>query len=216
MTKSQLEARPSMVYRYFREEKYADLMVSGAFRLSTLAACRAHEDAEQGDPGEGTQAYHSGTIRGGSDDPAFVEQARRSGISVGAGCSEISIDNCVSHNTVPDAYLLCTSRYRDDDYFSRSFGAYCVEIVSPAMALWHITNMLVALGKSQQGACAPVRYRERVYKGLEEMEHPVFVKPAIPYAPQREFRFAWIPQAPLTGPLDIVVPNLSHYCRRVL
>lgn len=215
MASSLPDPQPLLVYRYFRESRHADSMLRGAVRLSTLATCRAYEDAEQGDPDEGTQTYLSGTIKGGSNDAEFVEQARRSGISIGPGCSDILIDSCTSRRTVSDAYLLCTTSYRDDKLFSKSFGDYCVEILAPSVVLWHITRVLFSLGQTDRGSCAPVTYRDRVYTGLEVIEHPIFVKPAVPYAPQREFRFAWIPYGPLSGPLDVVVPSISHYCRRV-
>ncbi len=191
------------------------MMLKGAIRLTTLAACRAYEDAERGDPEEGKQTYLSGTISGGSEDPKFVEQARRSGIAIGPGCTGGHIENCTNVSTVPDAYILCTSTVRDDAHFSKAFGGYCVQIVAPWVVLQHISSMLFLLGKAKEGACRPVVYRDRTYTGLEEMHHPVFVKPAVPYAPQREFRFAWIPQGKIEGPLDIVVPNIAHYCRRV-
>ena len=206
---------PPVVYRYFREAKYADMMARGEFRLSTLSSCRAYEDAEQGDAGEGTQTYLSGHIVGGSGDPSFVEMARRAGISIGPGCSGIQISNCVRFNTVPDAYLLCTSLFRDDQYFSKSFGSYCVEIAAPALFMRHVSNLLFALGHATEGACAPVVYRERTYTGLEPMPHPVFVKPASPYAPQREFRFAWNPAGNPREHIDLVMPHISHLFRRV-
>lgn len=206
---------PLVIYRYLREEKHAELMLRGGLRLSTLAACRAYEDAEQGDSGEGTQTYLSGNISGGSNDPSFVEQAQRLGISIGPGCSDIQINDCTSFNQVPDAYLLCTSLFRDDSLFGKSFGSYCVQIAAPALFLRHISSMLFTLGKAQEGVCAPVVYRKRVYTGLEPMPHPVFVKPSVPYASQREFRFAWTPTGQLDGPLDLAVPNIAHLCRRV-
>lgn len=191
------------------------MLLQGSLRLSTLTACRAYEDAERGDPEEGTQTYLSGDIHGDSDDPDFIEQARRTGICIGPGSSNIQISNCRSFNEVPDAYVLCASLQRDDTLFAPNFGPYCVEISAPAHFLRHISKLLFRLGKAEDGACAPVVYRDRVYTGLEEMPHPVFVKPTTPYAAQREFRFAWTPIGSIEGPLDLEVRNVAYLCRRV-
>jgi hypothetical protein len=136
--------QPLILYRYFDEAKYADAMVNGFLRISTLERCRVYEDAHQGDANEGTQSYLSGSIKGGSEDTAFVEMAKRSGIRIGPGCSDISIIDCSNHTTIPNAYVLSTTMERNDNLFRESFGQFCVEIAAPALFYQHITSMLSA------------------------------------------------------------------------
>ena len=206
--------QPIVLYRYFDEAKYADAMTRGSLRISTLERCRAYENEHQGDEHEGTQTYLTGNIKGGSEDVAFVEMARRTGIEVGPGCSEISIIDCASHTRLPDAYVLSTAIERNDDLFRESFGQFCVEIVAPALFFWHISSTLSSRRLIDHGAYGPVIYRERSYTGLEDMPPIAFVKPAVPYAQQREFRFAWNPLG-ACAPIDIVAPRIRELCRRV-
>ena len=206
--------QPLVVYRYFDEAKYADAMTQGSLRISTLERCRAYENEHQGDALEGTQTYLSGSIVGGSDDAAFVEIARRSGIEIGADCSNISVVNCASYISMPDAYILSTAIERNDELFLECFGQFCVEIVSPALFFRHISSVLSSRRLIDYGSYGPVIYRNRNYTGLEKIPPMAFVKPAVPYAQQREFRFAWNPVG-TCEPADIVAPKIRELCRRV-
>jgi len=208
---------PPVVYRYFDESRFADGLVAGRLRLTTFEVCRGYESAEQGDREEGMGFYETGTIRGGSQDPDFVEVARRAGIGISPGCSNGHIEDCTSTTKLEDAYLYCVSCVRDDDYFASRFGPYCVEIVSPFLFGMHVTAMATGVGLVGNAGAGPVTYRSRTYTAMEDPFEPAFVKPES-YVPQREFRFAWLPTALASRPLkpaDLTVPQIAPLCRRV-
>ena len=209
-----MSGKPLIVYRYFDEAKYADAMTNGSLRISTLERCRAYENEHQGDAGEGTQSYLSGSIKGGSDDPAFVEMAMRAGFEIGPGCSDLEIHGAIHRTTIPDAYVLSTAIQRNDDLFADSFGRFCVEIVAPGLFFWRVSSVLAAQRLVNLGSYASVTYRERSYTGLEDMVPTAFVKPVYPYAEQKELRFVWSPVGPC-APVDIVAPSIRELCRRV-
>ena len=79
------------IYRFFKEEWQADELVKGNVWISTIETCREYEDPMQGDPDEATMVYNSGTIAGDGDDPNVQLIARRTGISIGNNCKNITI-----------------------------------------------------------------------------------------------------------------------------
>jgi hypothetical protein len=104
-----LDEHKESIYRFFPEKWQADALARGNVWLSTLGTCRAYEDPEQGNPEEAHETYNSGHAVGCSDDPDFVERARRSDINIGPGCSRITISNNTRRTSLPDAYVLCTT-----------------------------------------------------------------------------------------------------------
>jgi hypothetical protein len=205
------------VYRFFQEEWQADALACGDVWLSTLETCRAYEDPAQGDPEEAHETYNSGHAVGSSDDPDFVEIARRSGIHIGPGCSNITLSNNTRKTVLPNAYVLCTTTEFSPEKLSDTFGRYCVEITSPKEFFDRVS---ASLGKSipiKEAVADKVIYKDRHYTGMESPPGPIgFVKPPDLYATQKEFRFLWVPENS-TGltPFLLKCPEASYLCKRI-
>lgn len=109
-TLSNLLERNLSVFRYFDEAWKADALAAGDVWISTLGECRNYENPAQGDREEAHETYNSGYIRGNGDNPALVEIGRRCGIEIGPGCQNITLSNNTRITSIPDAYVLCTTR----------------------------------------------------------------------------------------------------------
>lgn len=205
------------VYRFFQEEWQADFLARGKIWLSTLETCRAYEDPAQGDPEEAHETYNSGHAVGGSNDPDFIEVARRSGIHIGPGCSEITLSNNTRKTVLPDAYVLSTTTNFSPDKLSATFGRYCVEITSPKDFFFRVSASLERSIPIKEAAAGKVIYKDRYYTGMESPPGPIgFVKPPDLYATQREFRLLWVPDNS-TGltPFLLNCPEAAHLCKRI-
>lgn len=205
------------IYRFFQEEWQADALARGEVWLSTLKTCRAYEDPEQGDPDEAHETYNSGHAVGDSDDPLFVEVARRSGIHIGPGCSNITISNNTRKTALPDAYVLCTTTEFSPDKLSETFGRYCVELTNAKQFFISVTESLESLVPIREAAAGKVIYKDRYYTGIEPSPGRIgFVKPPDLYASQKEFRFLWIPKNTNgLAPFLLKCPQVNHLCKRI-
>lgn len=178
------------VYRFFTEESHAEDFIRGKVYLSTLEKCRNYEDSERGDKQEGHQTYLSGHIVGDSNDPDLVEIARRTGILVGEGNKNISINNCTHTEIINDAYVLCTTINFLPENFEDTFGKYCVKIHNPKKFFITISKNLNSTQNIKNGVMGKVIYRDRHYTGLEPPPGPIgFVKPSKPYKIRRNLDF---------------------------
>jgi len=205
------------IYRFFQEEWQADALANGDVWLSTLETCRKYEDPQQGDPEEAHETYNSGHIVGGSDDPDLVEVARRSGIHIGPGCSDITISDNTRRTVLPDAYVLCTTTDFSPKKLSEKFGRYCVEIAYPKDFFVYVSGILEKSIPIREAAAGKVIYKDRFYTGMESPPGPIgFVKPPDIYAPQKEFRLLWVPKnSNGLNPFLLNCPEVAHLCKRI-
>jgi hypothetical protein len=212
-----LDEQGGSIYRFFKEAWQADALAQGDIWLSTLNTCRAYEDPEQGDSEEAHETYNSGHAVGGSDDPQFVEVARRSGIHIGPGCSNITISNNTRKTSIPDAYVLCTTTEFSPDKLSDTFGKYCVEITNPRQFFILASESLESVTSIRQAVAGKVIYKDRFYSGVKSPPGPIgFVKPPDLYASQKEFRLLWIPKSTIEmAPFLLKCPAVSHMCKRI-
>lgn len=208
---------PKKVYRFFDDPNHADALTEGKVWLSTLETCRAYEDPQQGDPDEATHVYNSGYAVGGSNDEAFKLIASRSGIMIGPGCSNITLNNNTYIEKLPDAYVLCTTEQFNPEKLSETFGKYCVEIEHPTEFFRIVTAALSKVLPIHQAACGPVAYRERKYTGLQNPPGTIgFVKPADKYQDQQEFRFLWLLNTvKKLDPFLLEVTECARFCKRI-
>lgn len=213
-----LDEHSKSVYRFFQEEWQADALARGDVWLSTLETCRTYENPEQGDSEEGHETYNSGHAVGGSNDQELVEVARRSGIHIGPGCSNITISNNTRKAVLPDAYVLCTTTEFSPEKLSETFGRYCVEITNPRHFFIAISEALEGIVSIREAAAGNVIYKNRLYTGMEHPPGPIgFVKPPDLYASQKEFRFLWIPRdANALNPILLKCPDVGHLCKRII
>ncbi len=206
------------VYKFFSKERYADSLVSGNVHLGTLNKYRIDEDDEQGDVGEGCQTYFSGNLAGGSNDPEFVEKARRANIGIGVGCINIKVENCASTEFLEDAYAFCTSTEYSPENMSKAIGQdYCVKIKDPRKFFEAVSKKLNSISAIRKAEMGKVIYSDRHYTGLEEPSGPIgFVKPVFPYGKQKEFRFLWHMQSvDKLESFRISCPEISKLCERI-
>ena len=212
-----LDKYNSPIYRFFSEEWQADALCRGDVWISTLETCRAYEDALQGDPEEATQTYKSGHIVGGSSDRNFVEMAARSGIHIGANCSNITISGATHVQKLPDAFVLCTTKEFKPENLTDTIGDYCVKISNPVEYFKRVSIELNKHVEIRQGIMGLVQYKDRVYTGLETPPGPIgFVKPSHQYSTQKEFRLMWIPEQDKTiKPFLLKCSSISNLCNRV-
>src|SRR5205085_8386763 len=83
-----------VIYRFFEDASYADALAAGQVWLSTLEKCRTYDDPLQGDPGEGSMLYKTGTvINRGLAKPTTLEIAQRAGIRIHPSCSNFTVDS---------------------------------------------------------------------------------------------------------------------------
>lgn len=172
------------VYRHVDQEAFAkDFVVGKCIWVSTLEKCRMYEDAEQGDPGEGTSFYSHGAIH--STHPDFKTVADRLGVS----CSgDLEMSGNVAINKIPDAYVVCLSFRKFDKALQKKFGEYCVcipNISSFAHKLLYAMSLKVPVVRAVYG---PVEYRSREYRDAEIEPVVPFIKPVMPFKAQREIR----------------------------
>lgn len=205
------------VYRFFSEEWQADALASGKVWISTLEICRTYEDPEQGDPQEAIEAYYSGHATGHGNNADFVEIAKRTGIVFGPECVNGTISNNVNIGYLPDAYVLCTTVEFSPDKLSETFGHYCVEITDPFEFFLKVSSALEKHESIHQAATGKVTYKDRAYTGLQDSPGPIgFVKPVDKYAPQKEFRFLWVPEnMDILNPVLLHCPEVKSMCRRI-
>lgn len=212
-----LDEHKESIYRFFSEEWQADSLACGDVWLSTLKQCRTYENPEQGDPEEAHEIYNSGHAVGGSNDLELVEQARRSGIFIGPGCSNITINNNTRVTSISDAFVLCTTINFSPEKLNDTFGKYCVEITNPMEFFVSISESLNTQYTIKEAAAGRVIYKDRNYSGMEIPPGPIgFVKPPDLYANQEEFRFLWLPEdSAELKPFLMKCPNISSLCKRV-
>jgi len=205
------------VYRYFDREEYAEAFARGEVFISTLKRCREYEDPLQGDKEEAYEHYNSGrAVTGDGSDPDFVAFAAKCGVRVAEGARGITIVDNTMTTYLADAFVLCTTLGFVND-LSESFGKYCVKISSVDKFARALTVSLNAKYKLAQSAHGMVSYQGRHYKELENSPGLLgFVKPADPYAPQREYRFLWTALDPTEIKGCVVLcPEISQYVTRV-
>ena len=206
---------PQAVFRFLKEKSQADDLLAGRVWISTLNACRAHEEGGRGDAGEASIEYNSGFANGDSGDAKLETIARRVGINLGPNCSNITINDCTSRNSIKDAFVLCTTLVYSPDKLSPVFGNHCVEIFDSEEFFRRVSSRLHAQHPIKEFARGPVIYRPRQFHGLESEPGPLgFVKPPDQYQDQKEFRMLWVPHDfSKLVPFLLNVPEVIPLCR---
>ncbi|MFJ3002211.1 hypothetical protein [Serratia liquefaciens] len=208
------------VYRFFDEEIHADNFCKGIIRISTLEACRGYENPEQGDAGEASWLQSIGSLFIKDAKGGRFESLEMAGISVHPSATNVLIENSCGLTKIPNAYVLCTTRHYDKNVFSESFGKYCVEISNAHDFCVMISRKIATHHKGIKiwGQYNDILYTDRLGVDLQgPSRHIGFIKPRIPYASQREFRFMWTleDEFAVLEKLDIECPEVIGICNRV-
>lgn len=213
-----IESRaPTVIYRYIKEEIYAEKMMKGYLYISTFQNCRDYEEAERGDKYENYLRYSSGTVSGKPNDPAVKHIAENLGISFGDSSEgDIHISHCVHNIRYKDALVLCTST----DYTSAmmdKFGKHCIAITNVPLFYKLVSEFLIENYSVYRGIAGSTIYNDRWYSGLEKppKSHIELMKPKI-YAWQKEFRLVWHPfQRKNLSAIEIYSEELKQVFQRV-
>jgi hypothetical protein len=214
------------LYRTFPKAEYADAFMSGKIFLSTLDRCREMEGDVRQDRGEGTITYFPGFVSGSDNTAALRMATQRVGIHVDErALSGVTIEKITSKNRLPDAYVLCLSRV-----IVPKFGQHVVRVDHPRFLFRALSKALGAFNEAlgaysgkpagEQGWMQSIQYRNRVYGGTGRgPPHIGFIKPATPFAEEREVRmlWSWISGKPVRpdGLLEIECPEAARYCARI-
>jgi len=187
---------PKIAFRAFDDRAHAIAFCRGHIRLSTLTRCRAIEDVQRRDVGEGEIRWQSGSLdfgQGGPDDYRQIRAARRLHIEVPPG-SGWRIENCMAVENIGNANLLCLSE--DAAVIARKFGQYVAEIPWPRRLLLCVNDAFEREGNRQNFAWGRVNYTGRDVNALAEPQAPIgFLKEGA-YADERELRMLWAPLDP--------------------
>lgn len=211
------------VYRFFDQAEYAEQFCKGKLRVSTLEACRGYENAEQGDKGEGVWQHTISDIHIPNAQDVDVSGLLYAGVRVDPSATNVVIKNVSGGKKIENAYVLCTTKLFNPDAFSTSFGKYCVEISNAQCFAHAVTEAIHKYHRDLKWVRADfgnVDYIEN-RSGVDfekPANHIAFLKPKNPYKSQEEFRFLWSLSEPHLDirPLDLNIPSIAKYCKRVL
>ena len=207
----------------FLEPYWADQMTgAGAVRIGTLYDFRRIESlgAERGDKDEGVRISltdgKAGLVAGESL-PWFVREALRIPPGIKIHFEEGAVLKV--HQNSPDMYVYCVCSKFDKSVMDR-FGGACVEIVDPERYFAPITRALdgwtaEGIRKISGFRFAACQYvpREQTWPKVVAYD-PAFRKPP-EYSHQCEVRAVWTtPAAPIT-PVNLSVPDILAWCRRI-
>lgn len=210
------EIAPQM-FRFLREPEHSAAISEGCVWLSTLSACRAYEAEGQGDAGEAIHEYDTGQLSGDGDDAEFRRRAAIRGVKVHPGAESIVIWHNNYTSTLVDAYVLCLTE-QDSPENRATFGQHGVRVRPPTDALIAISEALGAHYDVTTAMIGRIHYRPRGSQGDERSPGPLgFVKPTIPFAPQREWRMLWT-VAPRHSyiPFLLDCPALKPFCAPIV
>lgn len=203
------------VYRHLSKDSYADQFANGeSIRVSTFAACREYEDLEQGDPGEGHLFYLNTHIT--DEHPRFHEVAAQLGMDLG-GAQGVTLSNNFKQTVVPDVYVICFSMEVFGPELKQKFGSHAVKVRNIVDFMWPLLDAMNKVVPVQAWAFGPVTYKDRLYRDLDEAPgHICFVKPPVPFSPQREFRLLIsCPPGHVYKTFNVTVPLPKGLCVRV-
>ncbi|HDZ1997001.1 TPA: hypothetical protein RRY60_005276 [Klebsiella pneumoniae] len=183
------------LYKYFSKEEYKNDYLSGKIRLGTLIKYRGIKNAQQGDREEGTSTYRPEHLEINDENIEDFKAANpflTDMISItGKGAKLVIKDGSTIKNTIHDAYLVCATTVRDDDFFTNDFGGHCIKIID---AVAFSNAVMYALADNYKlnvhSAHAEIEYTKTESTDLMQSQDPVFSKPES-YSSQKEYRFLW-------------------------
>ena len=210
------------IFKYL-EPVWADRMVhTGSVRIGTLHDFRRIEShgIERGDHDEGVRISLTDGKAGVIDAeslPWFVRETLRIPPGTKFQFEEGAVLKV--HQEAPDMYAYCTCS-KFDSSLMKCFGGASVEIVDPKQYFAAVTDALD--GWTSDGVrrisgfrMAPCQYvlREQTWPNVVPYD-PVFRKNTA-YAHQSEVRSVWNTRVTPLAPVNLVVPEIRRWCRRI-
>lgn len=213
-----------VAYKYFKK-KFLENHEKGIFHVNTFSNIR--ESSENGaiyDKHEACSANETGEIL--IADPTHpesqihIQDLGRLGIMrIGKNCSNITIDNCTSYNTLPDAFMYCVSSERNDAYWQsiseEQGGPYdCyIEILDFSALVRKLRDALAKQNKLKLN-CISRKCFYATNKGVvadHNTQYPdYFRKPnEEQYRSQSEVRAVFVPHEKTPEPLNPVLVHID-------
>lgn len=179
------------VYRFLKEESFADDFCNGAVYISTLSKCRQHENQEQGDQLEGTM-FSFGVGEEVSQGGNLSSKRSHLGAYSFIDCDGYTDRGNYEMLKHKNAFVLCTTKSYRPDIFNESFGPHCVRIDNPLVFTWELSEAIKREYKINVVKASEVKYGSRDVSGKSvSLLDMCFIKPSAPYSIQEEFRFFW-------------------------
>lgn len=208
----------SHLFRYDKPQFLA-MFRGGSVRVTTLNACRNAEGQYFGDAGEGTKVTTSlpgGTYLDSTAAAKLLGIDPQSIKVVGNGFFTGGSDAVVRPETMPDAFIFCTSALEEDDYMKSTFGE-CSKITDPVSFFGLVDRKLrEAIPHIPLGPCvvADVEYAPRTNNYRDHTEqHIAFIKPSDsvrPFQRESEVRALWIPERNVEiQPVILTIPEVG-------
>ena len=208
------------LYRYFDDPAHADDFVRGRIRVSTLGACRIHEDA-RGDPGEGTVTRNSGHINSSSMPiEQFRQIAASTGVVIHGAPENITVSGSRLTTQILDAFVLCLTMKPPPSGLEDRFGPFCLEVQQPRDFADVLTLEVRKRYPGKPNGICFVQYRSRDFIGLEQRTAPeACIKPADHFEIEQEVRLVWILESRTAAenlrPEFFESPHTKHHCKRI-
>lgn len=210
------------LFKYL-EPGWANSMVdTGSIRIGTLHDYRRIEalGTERGDEHEGiriTQSDGKAKVVEGKDFPWFIKDALQIAPKVQVHFAEGA--KWIVRQETRDMYVYCACSHFDEALIT-AFGGACVEIIDSRAFFSAVTRELdgwnsVGVRKVAGFQLAPCQYAEREQTWPSATPYnPVFRK-APRYSHQREVRAVWNTPMPTLTPINLEVPTIREFCRRM-
>ncbi|EQB0739391.1 hypothetical protein ACYAXE_005945 [Klebsiella oxytoca] len=203
--------RDLTLYKYFTDLQFAEDFFNGHLRLGTLHGYKKCEDDLRGDRGEGDFTFNAFTKKvNGSP----TEEESRILQRFGIGYSHVENVQFSMNPTIistTDRWVLCTATQQLNQKEREVFGEYCIAINGHSLLVGLIEGITKHY-KFYQINCDHVKYIERTAEYTEILKiEPPFIKPAIPFGNQFEFRYTILAGDNATRKNGIVYFDKNEY-----
>ncbi|SBL23395.1 Uncharacterised protein [Raoultella ornithinolytica] len=183
------------LFKYFKNPQFKDDFLNGKAWIGTLSNYRKIENKNQGDTTEGETFYNTTQVI--TDDNVseifntkpiikdMLQNAHFPGEDMRVTLSNITV-------SLPDSYVLCFSKHRDDELFKHDFGEFCVKI-NDAEKFFFLLSISMKELDSEINIWNhdEIEYIKKPLTDFSERLFTIFHKPSEQYKWQDEYRFAW-------------------------
>lgn len=183
------------LFKYFKNDKFKDDFLNGKAWIGTLRNYRKIENKNQGDTTEGETFYNTTQVI--TDDnvseifntkPIIKDMLQNAHFP--GGDMRVTLSNITV--SLPDSYVLCFSKHRDDELFKHDFGEFCVKI-NDAEKFFFLLSISMKELDSEINIWNhdEIEYIKKPLTDFSERLFTIFHKPSEQYKWQDEYRFAW-------------------------
>lgn len=212
---------PETLFRFFGDEQYAEMFISGIIRVSTFKKCRNLANERGRDELEGHLSVNSGSFNIKDSSSLSKEEKIKLNnlagfISLGEGCQNVTIENNVVNRIIPDSYVYCFST-ENGQYMRDNFGIYGVEVRDPARLIRLMHEEILKSGLANTSEAGLVEYNENVgdISRVDAWKGMGFSKRSSLFGEEKEYRLVSNPIMEDIDYLDINVGDISDFVSRL-